>query len=67
MNDELDNRLIGINIAYYRKLKKYTQMKLAQETNISLSYMAKIESGLVTGCVSLPNASVKPLNLFMGI
>lgn len=29
MNDELDNRLIGINIAYYRKLKKYTQMKLA--------------------------------------
>lgn len=54
MNDELDNRLIGINIAYYRKLKKYTQMKLAQETNISLSYMAKIESGLVTGCVSLP-------------
>lgn len=22
MNDELDNRLIGINIAYYRKLKK---------------------------------------------
>ncbi|CBL05832.1 Helix-turn-helix [Megamonas hypermegale ART12/1] len=29
-------------------------MELAQETNISLSYMAKIESGLVTGCVSLP-------------
>lgn len=54
MNSELDNRLIGINIAYYRKLKKYTQMELAQETNISLSYMAKIESGLVTGCVSLP-------------
>lgn len=54
MNDELDNRLIGINIAYYRKLKKYTQMELAQETNISLSYMAKIESGLVMGCVSLP-------------
>ena len=53
-NDELDNRLIGINIAYYRKLKKYTQMQLAQKTNISLSYMAKIESGLVTGCVSLP-------------
>lgn len=51
-NDELDNRLIGINIAYYRKLKKYTQMQLAQKTNISLSYMAKIESGLVTGCVS---------------
>lgn len=22
MNSELDNRLIGINIAYYRKLKK---------------------------------------------
>lgn len=42
-NDELDNRLIGINIAYYRKLKKYTQMQLAQKTNISLSYMAKIE------------------------
>ena len=28
-NDELDNRLIGINIAYYRKLKKYTQMQLS--------------------------------------
>ena len=54
MDNELDNRLIGINIAYYRKLKKYTQMQLAQKTNISLSYMAKIESGLGTGCVSLP-------------
>lgn len=54
MNNELDNKIIGINIAYYRKLKKYTQMQLAQEINISLSYMAKIESGLVAGCVSLP-------------
>mgnify|MGYP000656433780 CR=1 FL=1 len=30
-NDELDNRLIGINIAYYRKLKKYTQMQFSSK------------------------------------
>ena len=53
-NDELDNRLIGINIAYYRKLKKIYTDAISSKTNISLSYMAKIESGLVTGCVSLP-------------
>lgn len=29
INNELDNKLIGINIAYYKKLKKYAQMQLA--------------------------------------
>ncbi|WP_423794226.1 helix-turn-helix domain-containing protein [Megamonas funiformis] len=38
---------------YYRKLKGYTRKQLAQEANISLIYMAKIEAGLISKSVSL--------------
>lgn len=53
MKQLLDNRIIGLNIMYYRKLKNYTRKQLAQEVDISMAYMAKIESGTVSKSVSL--------------
>lgn len=47
-------KIIGLKIAYYRKLKGYTQLQLAQKINISLSYISKIECGCLAKCVSLP-------------
>lgn len=53
MEKVIDKRIIGLNIMYYRKLKGYTRKQLAQEANISLIYMAKIEAGLISKSVSL--------------
>ena len=50
----IDNKLLGIKISYYRKRKGYTQAQLAEQVNISQSYMAKIECGFLSNCVSLP-------------
>ncbi|MBB5336125.1 helix-turn-helix domain-containing protein [Pectinatus brassicae] len=49
----IDNKLLGIKISYYRKRKGYTQYQLAERINISQSYMAKIECGFLSNCVSL--------------
>lgn len=38
---------LGLNIAYYRKLKKYTQLQLAEKLDIDRSYISKIELGTV--------------------
>ena len=35
--------LLGLNIAYYRKLNGFTQEKLAEKCGISLDYLGKIE------------------------
>jgi len=35
---------IGLNIAFYRKLKGLTQQQLAEAANISRTYMSKIEA-----------------------
>ena len=40
-------RLLGLNIAYYRKSKELTQMQLAEELDISRTHMGRIELGLV--------------------
>ena len=45
-NNEKYNR-IGLNVAYQRKLKKLTQIQLAEQAKISISYLSKIEA---TGC-----------------
>ncbi len=42
---------LGLNIAYYRKDRGYTQMKLAEEVGIDRSHMSAIE--LATAGVSL--------------
>lgn len=38
---------LGFNIAYYRKLNKYTQMKLSELLDVDRSYISKIELGRV--------------------
>lgn len=44
---------LGLNIAYYRKLKGYTQMQLAEKVNISRTYISNIEAPNMATSVSL--------------
>lgn len=44
-------RLLGLNIAYYRKLKGYTQEAFAEKLNVDRTTISKIE--LATCGVSL--------------
>ena len=37
-------RLLGLNIAYYRKLRGFSQERLAEEINISRTHMSRIET-----------------------
>lgn len=50
-NEEL--KRIGLNIAYYRKLKGYTQLQLAELVNISRTHMSNIEAPNVHTSISL--------------
>ena len=34
---------LGLNIAYYRRLRKYTQLELCERLDIDRSYISKIE------------------------
>lgn len=54
MDSSVDNRLLGLKIAYFRKKNRLTQVQLANQVHISVRYMSKIECGQVTNCVSLP-------------
>jgi len=47
-------RQIGLNISYYRKYRKMTQIQLAEKVNLSSCYISQIERGLVKKSVSLP-------------
>ncbi len=44
---------IGLNIAYYRKLRGMTQLQLAEAVNISRTHMSNIEAPNVPTSVSL--------------
>ncbi|MBR3761153.1 MAG: helix-turn-helix transcriptional regulator [Lachnospiraceae bacterium] len=46
-------KMIGLNIAYYRKLKGITQMKLAEQVNISRTHMSNIEAPNMPTSISL--------------
>ena len=47
-NNEADlYRVIGINIKYYGEQQKLTQVQLAEQAKISISYLSKIEAA---GC-----------------
>ena len=37
-------RRLGLNIAYYRKIKKLSQSQLAEKINISRTHMSRIET-----------------------
>ena len=43
-NDDYYYDIVRINIKKYRKEKKYTQQKLADEWELSVDYIAEIES-----------------------
>lgn len=51
-NDEKYYRL-GLNIAYQRKLKKLTQIQLAEEVGISRTHMSNIEAPNMLTPISL--------------
>lgn len=46
-NDTDLYRVIGTNIKYYREQAKLTQIQLAEQVQISISYLSKIEAA---GC-----------------
>ena len=46
-------KTIGLNIAYYRKLRGLTQMQLAEKVNISRTHMSNIEAPNLQTSVSL--------------
>jgi len=45
--------MIGLNIAYYRKLKGLTQLELAEAVNISRTHMSNIEAPNMHTSISL--------------
>ncbi|MDD3252123.1 MAG: helix-turn-helix transcriptional regulator [Lachnospiraceae bacterium] len=46
-------RIIGLNIAYYRKLRGLTQLQLAERIDISRTHMSNIEAPNMPTSVSL--------------
>ena len=57
--------IIGTNIKYYREQSKLTQIQLAEQAGISISYLSKIEA---TGCnkslsISVLNQIANVLNV----
>ena len=46
-------KMIGLNIAYYRKLKGYTQLQLAEQIGISRTHMSNIEAPNMNTSISL--------------
>lgn len=45
--------MIGLNIAYFRKLKGFTQLQLAEQVGISRTHMSNIEAPNMHTSVSL--------------
>lgn len=44
-NKQIDNyKKLGLNIAYYRKLKDLSQSQLAEKIDISRTHMSRIEN-----------------------
>ena len=50
---EQEFKMIGLNIAYFRKLKGISQMKLAETIGISRTHMSNIEAPNMPTSVSL--------------
>ena len=46
-------KMLGLNIAYYRKLKGLTQLQLAETINISRTHMSNIEAPNMPTSISL--------------
>lgn len=52
-NFSLAYKTIGLNIAYYRKLRGLTQLQLADRINISRTHMSNIEAPNMPTSLSL--------------
>lgn len=50
---EYEYKSIGLNIAYYRRLKGYTQLLLAEKAGISRTHMSNIEAPNIHSSLSL--------------
>ena len=46
-------RIIGLNIAYYRKLRGLTQLQLAELVNVSRTHLSNIEDPNMPTSISL--------------
>ncbi len=54
-------KIIGARVAYYRKLKKYNQLELAEMCDLSETYICRIENAKAKGitleiCIKLAEA-----------
>lgn len=46
-------RQLGLTIAYYRKLRGYTQLQLAEYTNLSRTHISNLEAPNMPTSISL--------------
>ena len=55
MTDKAANqyRQLGLTIAYYRKLRGYTQLQLAEYTNLSRTHISNLEAPNMPTSISL--------------
>lgn len=50
---EQEYKMIGLNIAYYRKLAGFSQLQLAEKIGISRTHMSNIEAPNMPTSISL--------------
>lgn len=50
---EKEYKMIGLNIAYYRKLSGFSQLKLAEMVNLSRTHISNIEAPNMPTAVSM--------------
>ena len=50
---EQEYKMIGLNVAYYRKLKRISQMQLAELIGLSRTHISNIEAPNMPTAVSL--------------
>ncbi len=50
---EEQHKMIGLNIAYYRKLKGLSQLQLAEEVGLSRTHISNIEAPNMSTSISL--------------
>lgn len=55
MHDKRINQYkqIGLTVAYYRKLRGYTQMQLAEQTNLSRTHISNLEAPNMPTSISI--------------
>lgn len=61
MNFKERYQKIGARIAYFRRLKGYTQEELAFRANISSSYLSRIERGIY--CKGVPISTLMQISI----